>query len=134
MAATTARMEVRFLWAWASLVLTSEGGGFLVTDAERAWPDAAEVGRPLVADFAGTVAAASGVATARQRILQHYFYGVVGEKAMLNLRKALFAGVLRNELGLFEKSENSIGLVTSRIINDTAMMKVIISDRMSVIV
>ncbi|KAI4378221.1 hypothetical protein MLD38_015730 [Melastoma candidum] len=67
-------------------------------------------------------------------ILQHYFYGVVGEKAMLNLRKSLFAGVLRNELGWFEKPENSVGLVTSRVINDTAMVKVIISDRMAVIV
>lgn len=34
----------------------------------------------------------------------------------------------------FEKPENSVGLLTSRVINDTSMVKTIISDRMSVIV
>ncbi|CAK7324319.1 unnamed protein product [Dovyalis caffra] len=77
--------------------------------------------------------------------LQHYFFGVVGEKAMTNLRQALysaisaqikpaFTGVLRNELAWFEKPENSVGSLTSQIIDDTSKVKVIISDRMSVIV
>ncbi|KAK4855546.1 hypothetical protein QYF36_008398 [Acer negundo] len=67
-------------------------------------------------------------------ILQHYFFGVVGEKAMINLRKALHTGVLRNEIAWFEKQENDAGSLTSRIMNDTSMVKTIISDRMSVIV
>ncbi|KAK1591872.1 hypothetical protein Q3G72_015055 [Acer saccharum] len=67
-------------------------------------------------------------------ILQHYFFGVVGEKAMINLRKALYTGVLRNEIAWFEKQENDAGSLTSRIMNDTSMVKTIISDRMSVIV
>ncbi|KAF5730061.1 hypothetical protein HS088_TW20G00431 [Tripterygium wilfordii] len=66
--------------------------------------------------------------------LQHYFFGVVGEKAMKNLTEALYSGVLRNEMAWFEKSENNVGSLTSRIINDTSMVKTIISDRMSVIV
>ncbi|KAK8568389.1 hypothetical protein V6N13_106313 [Hibiscus sabdariffa] len=66
--------------------------------------------------------------------LQHYFYGIVGEKAMGNLRQALFSGILRNELAWFEKPENNVGSLTSRVINDTSMVKTIISDRMSVIV
>ncbi|KAK0607209.1 hypothetical protein LWI29_011395 [Acer saccharum] len=67
-------------------------------------------------------------------ILQHYFFGVVGEKAMINLRKALYTGVLQNEIAWFEKQENDAGSLTSRIMNDTSMVKTIISDRMSVIV
>ncbi|KAJ0034800.1 hypothetical protein Pint_25350 [Pistacia integerrima] len=67
-------------------------------------------------------------------ILQHYFFGVVGEKAMINLKRALYTGVLRNELAWFEKPENNAGSLTSRIITDAAMVKTIISDRMSVIV
>ncbi|CAI0540909.1 unnamed protein product [Linum tenue] len=66
--------------------------------------------------------------------LQHYFFGVVGEKAMTNLRRALYSGVLRNELGWFEKPENNISGLTSRIIHDTSSVKTIIADRMSVIV
>ncbi|KAF5445810.1 hypothetical protein F2P56_031498 [Juglans regia] len=66
--------------------------------------------------------------------LQHYFFGMVGEKAKRNLTQALYSGILRNEIAWFEKPENSIGLLTSRIINDTSMVKTIIADRMSVIV
>ncbi|KAJ9679856.1 hypothetical protein PVL29_021691 [Vitis rotundifolia] len=66
--------------------------------------------------------------------LQHYFFGVIGEKAMTNLRQALYSGVLQNELVWFEKPENNVGSLTSRIINDTSTVKTIISDRMSVIV
>lgn len=43
-------------------------------------------------------------------------------------------GVLQNELAWFEKPENNAGSLTSRIITDSAMVKTIISDRMSVIV
>ncbi|KAK3042011.1 hypothetical protein RJ639_001713, partial [Escallonia herrerae] len=66
--------------------------------------------------------------------LQHYFFGVVGEKAMTNLRQALYSAVLHNELAWFEKPENSVGSLTSRILNETSTVKTIISDRMSVIV
>ncbi|XP_024030607.1 ABC transporter B family member 19 [Morus notabilis] len=66
--------------------------------------------------------------------LQHYFFGLVGEKAMANLRRGLYSEVLRNEVAWFEKPENNIGSLTSRIISDTTMIKIIIADRMSVIV
>ncbi|XP_006846532.2 ABC transporter B family member 19 [Amborella trichopoda] len=66
--------------------------------------------------------------------LQHYFYGVVGEAAMGNFRQALYSAVLRNELAWFEKPENNASLLTSHIVADTCQIKVIISDRTSVIV
>ncbi|XP_022148546.1 ABC transporter B family member 19-like [Momordica charantia] len=66
--------------------------------------------------------------------LQHYFFGVVGEKAMKNLREALYSAVLRNEVAWFDKPENNVGSLTSQIMNTTSMIKTIIADRMSVIV
>ncbi|KAK9122448.1 hypothetical protein Syun_020065 [Stephania yunnanensis] len=66
--------------------------------------------------------------------LQHFFYGVTGEKAMTNLRQALYSAVLRNEIAWFEKPENNVGAITSQIVNNTSMIKVIISDRMAIIV
>lgn len=42
--------------------------------------------------------------------------------------------MLHNEVGWFDKPENTVGSLTSRIISDTAMVKIIIADRMSVIV
>lgn len=46
----------------------------------------------------------------------------------------IFAAILRNELAWFEKPENSVGSITSRVINETSTVKTIIADRMSVIV
>ncbi|KAG2668627.1 hypothetical protein I3760_14G000600 [Carya illinoinensis] len=57
--------------------------------------------------------------------LQHYFFGMVGEKAKRNLTQALYSGILHNEIAWFEKPENSI---------DTSMVKNIIADCMSIIV
>uniref|UniRef100_A0A0E0LRA5 MDR-like ABC transporter n=1 Tax=Oryza punctata TaxID=4537 RepID=A0A0E0LRA5_ORYPU len=76
----------------------------------------------------------AGVITLASNIFQHYIYGVVGEKAMKNLREAIFSSVLRNELGWFEKPKNGVGFLTSRIVSDTSTVKTIISDRMAVIV
>ncbi|KAF0900375.1 hypothetical protein E2562_031573 [Oryza meyeriana var. granulata] len=76
----------------------------------------------------------AGVITLASNVFQHYIYGVVGEKAMKNLREAIFSSVLRNELGWFEKPKNGVGFLTSRIVSDTSTVKTIISDRMAVIV
>lgn len=42
--------------------------------------------------------------------------------------------MIHNEVGWFDKSENTVGSLTSRIISDTSLVKIIIADRMSVIV
>lgn len=44
------------------------------------------------------------------------------------------AATLQNELAWFERPENNVGSLTSRITNETSTVKIIISDRMSVIV
>ncbi|KAI7726106.1 hypothetical protein M8C21_021578, partial [Ambrosia artemisiifolia] len=77
---------------------------------------------------------AIGLLSLFSHTVQHYFYGVIGEKAMTNLRQALYSAVLSNELAWFDKPENSVGSLTSRIINETSTVKTIISDRMAVIV
>nr|ACF22787.1 MDR-like ABC transporter [Brachypodium distachyon] len=75
-----------------------------------------------------------GISTFFSNIFQHYIYGLVGERAMNNLREALFTAVLRNEMGWFEKPKNSVGFLTSRVVSDTSMIKTIISERMAIIV
>uniref|UniRef100_A0A0D9X4H6 MDR-like ABC transporter n=1 Tax=Leersia perrieri TaxID=77586 RepID=A0A0D9X4H6_9ORYZ len=75
-----------------------------------------------------------GLLTFFSNIFQHYIYGLVGERAMNNLREALFSVILQNEIGWFEQPKNSVGFLTSRVVGDTSMIKTIISDRMSVIV
>ncbi|KVI07597.1 AAA+ ATPase domain-containing protein [Cynara cardunculus var. scolymus] len=59
-----------------------------------------------------------------------------GAKEKVGWYSLLFSAiaVLRNELAWFDKPENSVGSLTSRIINETSTVKTIISDRMAVIV
>ncbi|KAK8562661.1 hypothetical protein V6N13_018767 [Hibiscus sabdariffa] len=59
----------------------------------------------------------------------HYFYGVVGETSMANLGEALYSGILRNEVAWFEKPEENVASLTSRVINGTSIVKTIISGR-----
>ena len=66
--------------------------------------------------------------------IQHFFFGEVGERVMKTLRESSFSAILGNEISWFDKAENSSSLVSGRIMNDTALVKSIIADRMSVIV
>uniref|UniRef100_A0A0E0QEF7 MDR-like ABC transporter n=1 Tax=Oryza rufipogon TaxID=4529 RepID=A0A0E0QEF7_ORYRU len=96
------------------------------------------VSKPIFAFYIMTVAIAYFDPDAKRivanNIFQHYIYGLVGERAMNNLREALFSVILQNEIGWFEQPKNSVGFLTSRVVGDTSMIKTIISDRMSVIV
>ncbi|GAA0149865.1 ATP-binding cassette [Lithospermum erythrorhizon] len=75
-----------------------------------------------------------GLLTLFAHAVQHYFFGVIGERAMANLRETLYTAALRNELAWFEKPANTVGALTSRLIFETSTIKTIISDKMSVIV
>ncbi|KAH9321735.1 hypothetical protein KI387_016374 [Taxus chinensis] len=66
--------------------------------------------------------------------LQHFFFGEVGEKIMKTLREKSFSAILGNQISWFDNAENGSSLVSGRIMNDTALVKAIIADRMSVIV
>ncbi|KAL5719329.1 ABC-type xenobiotic transporter [Ranunculus cassubicifolius] len=105
-------------------------GYFIITIGVAYYSDDAEQHVGWISIFLCLI----GLLSLATNTLQHYLYGVIGENAMSNLRKALFSAVLRNELGWFEKPENNVGALTSQIINDTSLIKTIISDRMSVIV
>lgn len=71
-----------------------------------------------------------GILSLFSHTVQHYIFGLIGEKAMINLRQALYEGKFTNQI----RASYLILSNTSRIINDTTMVKTIIADRMSVIV
>lgn len=93
--------------------------------------------------------ASIGVVSLFAHTLQHYLFGVIGEKAMTNLRQALYTGTLLIHSWkirsinlhfvflpfLFSQCIFNIQeFVPSKIASDTSTVKIIISDRMSVIV
>ncbi|KAJ8632520.1 hypothetical protein MRB53_025856 [Persea americana] len=95
-----------------------------------------EIGKSAIGSFA---AALSGIS----KPVFGFFIMTIGvayydpdAKRKVGLYSVIFCAiaVLHNEIAWFEKSENGVGFLTTRIISDTSLVKTIISDRMSVIV
>eukprot|EP01018_Ginkgo_biloba_P019291 Gb_18150 [translate_table: standard] len=75
----------------------------------------------------------AAVATVPIYLLQHYFYTLMGERLTMRIREMMFSAILRNEIGWFDASENSSGLLTSRLAADATLVRGTIADRMSTI-
>lgn len=114
----TKRKEVPFLRIWFGLKNTDFGKTTLGSFAAAI----SGISKPLFGFFIMTIGIAYYKPDATRRVgryslmftgvgfltlvthaLQHYFYGIVGEKAMGNLREALFSGILSR---LFFSSSN----------------------------
>lgn len=76
----------------------------------------------------------AAIATVLIYLLQHYFYTLMGERLTRRIREMTFSAILRNEIGWFDFSENSSGLLTSRLASDATLVRGAIADRMSTIV
>ncbi|KAJ7542537.1 hypothetical protein O6H91_10G110600 [Diphasiastrum complanatum] len=71
------------------------------------------------------------VATVLFFVLQHYFFGIMGERLTMRVRRMMFTAILRNEIGWFDREENNSSLVASRLSYDATMVKAAVSDRLS---
>ncbi|KAG6548945.1 hypothetical protein Mapa_009713 [Marchantia paleacea] len=64
--------------------------------------------------------------------LQHYFLGMMGENIAQRMRERVFAVLMKNEVGFFDKDEHSSSQLASRIAGDSAHIKSTITDRLGV--
>lgn len=60
---------------------------------------------------------------------EHYFFGIVGERLTMRVRKTMFSVILRNEVGWFDK--NSSSLLASRLSADGTLVRAAVADRLS---
>ncbi|CAM6101081.1 unnamed protein product [Calypogeia fissa] len=77
---------------------------------------------------------ALGVAAPFIYVLQHYSLGVVGERLVKRVRELMLTGILRNEMGWFDREENNSGQILARLNADATNVRAAIGDRVSVIV
>ncbi|KAL1827593.1 hypothetical protein ACET3Z_006005 [Daucus carota] len=75
-----------------------------------------------------------GVVTVVANFLQHFYFGIMGEKITERVRRMMFSGMLRNEVGWFDKEENSVDILSMRLANDATFVRAAFSNRLSVIV
>jgi len=72
------------------------------------------------------------LATILANFLQHFYFGIVGEKMTERVRRLMFSAMLRNEVGWFDKEENSPEVLSIRLGHDAAYVKATFSNRLSV--
>eukprot|EP00249_Psilotum_nudum_P007035 c20262_g1_i1 orf=553-2652(-) len=70
----------------------------------------------------------SGIATFVFFLLEHYFFGVVGEHVTFRVRHLMFSRILRNEVGWFEDENNSSSKIASRLSSDALLVKAAVGD------
>ncbi|CAL9779205.1 unnamed protein product [Musa acuminata subsp. burmannicoides] len=67
-------------------------------------------------------------------ILQHYNFGAMGEYLTKRVRERMLSKILTFEVGWFDRDENCTGAVCSRLANDANVVRMLVGDRMSLII
>ncbi|KAJ7121945.1 hypothetical protein O6H91_Y563500 [Diphasiastrum complanatum] len=73
---------------------------------------------------------AMGIATVFVNFLQHFYFGIMGEKMTERVRRMMFSAILRNEIGWFDKEENSTEALSIRLANDATFVRAAFSNRL----
>lgn len=75
-----------------------------------------------------------GVVTVVANFLQHFYFGIMGEKMTERVRRMMFSAMLRNEVGWFDEEENSADALSMRLANDATFVRAAFSNRLSILI
>ncbi|KAF5467238.1 hypothetical protein F2P56_017085 [Juglans regia] len=80
------------------------------------------------------IIACMGIVTVVANFLQHFYFGIMGEKMTERVRRMMFSAMLRNEVGWFDEEENSADTLSMRLANDATFVRAAFSNRLSIFV
>ncbi|OAY68478.1 ABC transporter B family member 20 [Ananas comosus] len=80
------------------------------------------------------IIACMGVITVVANFLQHFYFGIMGEKMTERVRRMMFSAMLRNEVGWFDEEENSADTLSMRLANDATFVRAAFSNRLSIFI
>ncbi|PKA56363.1 ABC transporter B family member 20 [Apostasia shenzhenica] len=80
------------------------------------------------------IIACMGFITVLANFLQHFYFGIMGEKMTERVRRMMFSAMLRNEVGWFDEAENSADTLSIRLANDATYVRAAFSNRLSVFI
>ncbi|XP_031383411.1 ABC transporter B family member 20-like [Punica granatum] len=75
-----------------------------------------------------------GIVTVIANFLQHFYFGIMGEKMTERVRRMMFSAMLRNEVGWFDEEENSADTLSMRLANDATFVRAAFSNRLSILI
>ncbi|PIA38942.1 hypothetical protein AQUCO_02700259v1 [Aquilegia coerulea] len=80
------------------------------------------------------IIAGMGIVTVVSNFLQHFYFGIMGEKMTERVRRMMFSAMLRNEVGWFDEEENSADTLSMRLANDATFVRAAFSNRLSIFI
>eukprot|EP01018_Ginkgo_biloba_P020598 Gb_31652 [translate_table: standard] len=80
------------------------------------------------------VISSMGVVTVVANFLQHFYFGIMGEKMTERVRRMMFSAMLRNEVGWFDEEDNSADALSMRLANDATFVRAAFSNRLSILI
>ncbi|XP_010260045.1 PREDICTED: ABC transporter B family member 20 [Nelumbo nucifera] len=80
------------------------------------------------------IIACMGVVTVVANFLQHFYFGIMGEKMTERVRRMMFSAMLRNEVGWFDDEENNADTLSMRLANDATFVRAVFSNRLSIFI
>ncbi|KAJ9559877.1 hypothetical protein OSB04_005037 [Centaurea solstitialis] len=64
-------------------------------------------------------------------VIQHYYFGIMGENLTKRVREAIFAKIMTFETEWFDQENNTTGALCSRLATDTVMVRNLVADRLA---
>ncbi|CAA7041415.1 unnamed protein product [Microthlaspi erraticum] len=80
------------------------------------------------------IIACMGIVTVVANFLQHFYFGIMGEKMTERVRRMMFSAMLHNEVGWFDDEENSPDTLSMRLANDATFVRAAFSNRLSIFI
>ncbi|KAG0501236.1 hypothetical protein HPP92_001308 [Vanilla planifolia] len=80
------------------------------------------------------IIACMGFITVLANFLQHFYFGIMGEKMTERVRRMMFSAMLRNEVGWYDEDENSPDTLSMRLANDATFVRAAFSNRLSIFI
>ncbi|KAL1222819.1 ABC transporter B family member 10 [Cardamine amara subsp. amara] len=75
----------------------------------------------------------ASVITVISHVIEHTSFGIMGERLTLRVRQKMFSAILRNEIGWFDKVDNTSSMLASRLETDATLLRTIVVDRSTIL-
>ncbi|XP_027345746.1 ABC transporter B family member 2-like isoform X2 [Abrus precatorius] len=66
-------------------------------------------------------------------VIEHFSFGIMGERLTLRVRETMFSAILKNEIGWFDDASNTSSMLSSRLETDATLLKTIVVDRSTIL-
>ncbi|KAL0703820.1 hypothetical protein Bca4012_070245 [Brassica carinata] len=75
----------------------------------------------------------ASVITVISHAIEHTTFGIMGERLTLRVRQMMFSAILRNEIGWFDKVDNTSSMLASQLESDSTLLRTIVVDRLTIL-